>query len=431
MTGLAAGFHSGFPIFEANSTPGGICSSYYIRPGDRNRMAERPPGDKTYRFENGGGHWIFGADEVLRKFLEKHVELKKYTRRSAVYFSKDNRYVPYPLQNHLRFLDDRIAEKAIAEMTGCRRSDGAGTMKGWLNKSFGPTLCDFFFYPFHELYTAGLYDRIAPQDAYKSPVDLKKVTEGAIKDVSPVGYNTRFLYPRGGLNLLAQRIAAKCNIHYNKQIVKIHTAERVIEFNDGSNAMYDVLISTLPLHTMMRLTGIEVGIKPDPYSSVFVLNIGALRGDKCPDDHWLYTPDTHSGFHRVGFYSNVDRSFLPISARNSDKRVSIYVEKSFGGSMKPRDNDVHQYTRNVIDELQGWKFIKDIEVVDSTWIDVGYTWSWPDSGWRNKAIDILKQNEIFQVGRYGRWVFQGIADSIREGLAIDSRFNKDCIIEQA
>jgi len=35
MTGLAAGRASGFPVYEAEETPGGICSSYYVRPGER------------------------------------------------------------------------------------------------------------------------------------------------------------------------------------------------------------------------------------------------------------------------------------------------------------------------------------------------------------------------------------------------------------
>ena len=33
MTGLAAGMTSGGPVYEASNAPGGICSSYYVRPG--------------------------------------------------------------------------------------------------------------------------------------------------------------------------------------------------------------------------------------------------------------------------------------------------------------------------------------------------------------------------------------------------------------
>ncbi|RMG32517.1 MAG: protoporphyrinogen oxidase-like protein, partial [Methanobacteriota archaeon] len=68
--------------------------------------------------------------------------------------------------------------------------------------------------------------------------------------------------------------------------------------------------------------------------------------------------------------------------------------------------------------LQAWQFIGQPEVVDPTWIEVAYTWAWPGSGWRGQALRVLEEHGIFQVGRYGRWVFQGIADSIRDGFII-------------
>ena len=42
MTGLAAGLASGLPVYEAADTPGGICSSYYIRPNDQQKYHIAP-----------------------------------------------------------------------------------------------------------------------------------------------------------------------------------------------------------------------------------------------------------------------------------------------------------------------------------------------------------------------------------------------------
>jgi hypothetical protein len=70
----------------------------------------------------------------------------------------------------------------------------------------------------------------------------------------------------------------------------------------------------------------------------------------------------------------------------------------------------------IVRELEEWGWIKAAEVVDATWIDVAYTWSWPGSHWKQKALQVLERYDIYQVGRYGRWIFQGIADSIRDGL---------------
>ena len=418
MTGLAAGFSSGLPVYEASDVCGGICSSYYMRPGDTRRHANPPDDKAAYRFEIGGGHWIFGGDPNLLQFLSRFVSLKQYVRRSSVYFHKNKSFVPYPLQNHLRFLNREKAARAIGEMS--RPGGSFRTMKDWLESSFGPTLCDLFFYPFHDLYTAGLYQRIAPQDAYKSPVDLPTVIQGALNKTSPVGYNTTFVYPKQGLNRLAQEIAANCNIQYNKEVVRIDPRRKEVTFTDGDKIKYDQLISTLPLNKVVRLAGIAGKIEADPHSSVLVLNIGARRGTKCPKDHWLYTPDSLSKFHRVGFYSNVDRSFLPATAGRSNQKVSIYVERAFAGDAKPSKRVIKRYAKNVVSELQDWKFIKKADVVDPTWIEVAYTWSWPLSDWKKWALDSLEKKGIYQVGRYGLWAFHGIADSIRDGLYVGS-----------
>ncbi|HAC63824.1 MAG TPA: protoporphyrinogen oxidase-like protein, partial [Cyanothece sp. UBA12306] len=268
----------------------------------------------------------------------------------------------------------------------------------------------------------GLYEKIAPQDAYKTPINFSSVIQGALSNASPAGYNVTFIYPEEGLNTLAQRMAKRCQINYGKRVVKIDVQDNTLYFDDGSQSNYEQLISTLPLNQMMTMTGLTVEEKPDPYTSVLVLNIGAVRGSRCPDDHWLYNPDATSGFHRVGFYSNVDPLFLPKSAQKTGNRVSIYVERAYIGGLKPTDEQIASYARDVVNELQNWGFIDQVEVVDPTWIDVAYTWSWPGSSWKKQTLELLEKHQIYQVGRYGRWIFQGIAASIQDGFYVGASF---------
>lgn len=420
VSGLAVGYASGLPVYEAQEYPGGICCSYYMRPGSAQRLHAPPADGEAYHFEIGGGHWLFGGEPAVLQFIQSLVSVSRYERKSAVFFPDSRTFVPYPLQNHLRFLGPELASKALAEMSA--RPGQFSTMKQWLLQHFGPTLCELFFFPFHQLYTSGLYDRIAPQDAYKSPVDLKLVRQGAAQNPPPVGYNATFLYPTQGLDALARRLAEKCQMHYGKCAVKIDPLAREVHFADGSSVGYRRLISTLPLSTMMQMTGLTVPSQPDPSTAVLVVNIGAVRAETCPDLHWLYLPSSRAGFHRVGFYSAVDRLFLPRSARDRGDRVSIYVERAYPTGEKPSDQQIAQFCQAVVKELQDWGFIQQAEVVDPTWIDVAYTWSWPDSTWKDQAIKTLQEHDIIPVGRYGRWIFQGIADSIRDGLELGRNF---------
>lgn len=420
VTGLAAGISSGLPVFEGVTEPGGICSSYYVRPGTSERLPQAPSDEEAYRFEIGGGHWIFGGDPTILQFLRTIAPLKSYQRRSSVYFADQELYVPYPIQNHLRYLGKDTVRQVLKELVN--QPGEFSTMAEWMEQSFGSTLCKLFFNPFHDLYTAGLYKVIAPQDAYKSPVSLSHVIQGAFDDAPSVGYNVTFVYPAEGLNTLAQRMAAGCDIRYGKRAVEIDIKNKEVAFADGTSAEYNSLLSTLPLNAMLQMTGIQTEAKADPHTAVLVLNIGARRGEKCPDDHWLYNPDATSGFHRVGFYSNVDRSFLPKSARRDNNAVSIYVERAYLADNKPTDAEVQQYAKAVVRELQDWGYITEAEVVDPTWIDVAYTWSYPNSPWKKQAMQQLEEYGIYSIGRYGRWVFQGIADSVRDGFYAGASF---------
>lgn len=418
MTGLGAGM-SGLPIYEAAERPGGICSSYYMPSGSAKRLPSAPKDDNAYRFEVGGGHWIFGGDPGVLHLLRSLTSVNSYSRKSAVWFPDKALLVPYPLQNHLRYLGPELATHSLHEMIEASTArHKVTTLANWLRASFGETLCDLFFGPFHQMYTAGLWEKIAPQDAYKSPVNLDNVVQGILSSSQEVGYNTAFIYPEEGLDGLAQRMASSCKIHYGKRVVRINPVDKEICFADGSTVQYRTLVSTLPLNRMTEMAGLGTTSPPDPSPSVLVLNIGAVRGPHSPKEHWVYVPVSHAGFHRVGFYSNVDVSFLPQSSRGVGDRVSLYIEKAYPEGHKPSAPEVSVYSQEVVKELQAWGWIGEVDVLDPTWIEVAYTWSWAGSHWRQQALSILEQHDIYQIGRYGRWVFQGIADSIRDGLMV-------------
>lgn len=422
MTGLAAGLASGFPIIEASDFPGGICASYYVPPQGNDRLHQAPKDGEAYRFEIGGGHWIWGGDPLVIRLIESLTPTKTYLRKAGVYFAEKAKVVPYPIQYNLHGLGNALAQKALSEIIdGSSYRGRIETMADWYRVNFGDVLCDLFFNPFHEAYTAGLWKEIVPQDGAKNPVDLEMVIRGSFDVVSSAGYNFSFIYPRDGLNALAQRLASYCTITYEKRIVRIDLKTKTIIFADGSEQRFEKVLSTIALNKMVELCGLRLSTDHDRYTSVLVVNIGAEKGGNCPHHHWLYVPRCKSGFHRVGFYSNVEKEFLPRSSRLADGRVSLYVERAYMGGMQPTNEEMEMFSRAVVEELSEWGWIRKPDVVDLTWVDVAYTWRRPGSTWREQALRELEVHGIFQIGRYGRWVEdlkeQGIAESIKEGLA--------------
>ncbi len=93
------------------------------------------------------------------------------------------------------------------------------------------------------------------------------------------------------------------------------------------------------------------------------------------------------------------------------------MEKAYFGK-KPRDEEISALYNDISAELTSWGFIDDIEVIDHNWIEVAYTWRYPETQSIDESLDLLEQHGIHQLGRYGRWEFQGLAKSIMDGLEV-------------
>ncbi len=411
-TGLGAAYVSGIPVLESDDIPGGICASYYIG-YDGVRRPVRGNNEELYRFEKGGGHWIFGGDPEIRQIFGSFQELAEYERKAAVYLKKYEQYLPYPIQANLQLLPRELRVLKDQEIPGPHQNAPV-TMSDWLQQEFGETLYSAFFQPFHELYTAGLFQYIAPQDAFKSPRRDSDAAES-------YGYNSRFLYPRGGLSALFRSIADSCNVMYGKCVVRIDPNNRILHMRDGSQIPYTTVLNSLPLHETLQMARLDPGSAGDPWTSVLVLNAAATRGAYCPDAHWVYTPHNKPGFHRVGFYDNVDPEFLPVSERGKKRITSLYIEKAFPAGTILTERDIAEISQSMLEQLREWGYIEQVLIADPTLIPVAYTWRTPGSTWREDAIALLESCGIIQMGRYGRWQFQGIAASFREGMATARR----------
>lgn len=356
VTGLAAGYATGFPIYEASNEPGGLCRSYY---------------NEGYRFELGGGHWIFGSPHII-SFIEKLSHVEKYERKAGIYI---NSIYPYPIQECLNKTEYPVS----------------GSMREWFKGQFGNALCNIFFWPFNNKYTCGLDKYIIQDDPKKTPKDAK-------------GYNDVFYYPAQGLNHFIDNLAKESNIHYEKEALFIDLKNKVVHFKNGEETRYDKLISTLPLERLLSLSGQYYEFFP--YTSVIVCNIGGKPGPNTPKEHWLYIPGKEK-FFRVGFYSNVEKTFAP------EGKVSIYIETS----CYPNTRMEASYPNEIFETLVRWGWVSDIEVYDFHHIDYAYTWVTKDTN-RQACLDFLKDNDVISIGRYGRWKFQGIAESLEDGLGV-------------
>lgn len=366
FTGMAAGIRTGLPIYEAGKTAGGICGTY-----EKN----------GFTFSSGGPHWIFPeGNGTGLEFIRTLSHLKEYERKSSVYY---NTFFPYPIQQYMQTDTHALTQQ--------------GTFQCWLQENFSPELNNMFFYPFNDKYTCGLYEETAQLDAYKTP--KKGGTGTAVK----------FYDPEIGVNGVIAKMEDMCDIRYNSKFNMIDTKNKIAMCETGEIVRYDKIISTIPLDKMLEICGCKEFDLPK--TSVLVINIGAKPGLNCPKDHWVYTPFSKSGMHRVAFYSNVDRCKAPKG------KVGLSVE--IATTDKFEDIDVRGKEENVLEEIHHWGWIKDFYTIDPTWVETAYSYVYKPED-RTNAIEWLKDRDIISTGRYGKWLFQGMTASIEDGLMLDA-----------
>lgn len=366
FTGLACGVKYGFPIYEATDKAGGICRDYE---------------KDGFKFSNGGPHWIFGKDKGL-EYIKTLVEVKEYERKAGVYY---NHIFPYPIQS------------SIYENYVCSNK----SMKWDNEERFGSDLSNIFFHPFNEKYTAGLYGEVISQDEYKTPNKNAK------------GWVNTFCDPVKGLSDLVDKMASQCDIKYRNLVGKVDIPnKRVKIFNDDGFFWenYDRIISTIPLNDFLLSCGYLDDIRILPHTSVYVINIGAERGHSTPEEHWLYIPFCKTGFHRVAFYTNVDPSKSPHG------KVGLSVEFSF------KEDPISRFSASKVDEtikeLQDWGWIGDVITYSLDRVPCAYTWQYNKEDVPN-ALAWLKERDIISTGRYGKWSFQGLTQSIEDGFNVE------------
>ncbi len=160
--------------------------------------------------------------------------------------------------------------------------------------------------PLHEMETSWLGGRVPMPD-------LEEMIDGALRPVArPQGPNARFGYPlKGGFQALMDGFLPKLrgDIMMNTRVSQVVPSKHLLTMSDGTSHVYEQLISTMPLTSLVDLLGEEA---PKPvreaarllrHVSVRCVNLGIDRPN-LTDKHWIYYPED-SVFHRIFVQGNV------------------------------------------------------------------------------------------------------------------------------
>jgi protoporphyrinogen oxidase len=367
-----------------------------------------------------GGHVQFSHydyfDRAMDEFLGPQGWLE-HERESWIWMR--NRFIPYPFQNNIRRLPVDDLERCLSGLVDITRQGGVKPVnfREWILATFGEGLADVFMLPYNfkvwayppELMNSGwVGERVAV-------TDIKRVLHNLIhaKDDVSWGPNNTFRFPvRGGTGSIwkacAQRLPAD-QMHLSTRATHLDLDRREVTTADGRVFQYGSLISTIPLRSLIGLSGQsqfeETARSGLLYSSSNILGIG-LRGappeslrTKC----WMYFPEDDCPFYRVTVFSNYSPNNVPDIKANWSLMAEISESPH-----KPVDQS--RLMEETIEGLLATKLINRRKDIVSTWkyrADYGY----PTPGLQrdaalNEILPFFESKDVYSRGRFGLWKYE-------------------------
>jgi len=415
LTGLSAAYHlekkgfTDYALFEKETTVGGLCRSVQ-------------QDGFTFDFT---GHLLHINDPYFQQFIESLVGLDFFnaiTRRSFIY--THGVYTKYPFQMNLYGLPIPIIAECIEGFV--KRKKGKRTplmFKEWVAQSFGSGFGKYFFHPYQQkIFACNLNTLTADWTGRFVPsTSLNAIIEGALTDQQEtVGYNAHFYYPKqGGIVSWVEKIghALEKQIYTDYTVTRIDAKRKVVFFANGHEESYEHLITTLPLDTFLSLlhepahTSLQRARHHLRCNAVINFNLGIAR-ENISDKHWIYFPETHFPFYRLGFAHNFSSSMAPAGCS------SLYGEFSHIHKSKRWINATLKKSIAATKKLLA---IADHEIITEKVMHIPHAYVIYDQ-WRKRNLPRLLAQlsalHIESVGRYGAWKYSSMQEGVLDGKKI-------------
>jgi protoporphyrinogen oxidase len=349
---------------------------------------------------------------------------QRINRRSYCYVG--GAMVPAPIQYNMGLLPSPLREECIQSWEA-RHEHGArsdDTLRGFITSSFGQRLAESFLIPQNEKTLAIAVDRLSEHALRRffPPPDDDRVRRGMSSEGSPVdgGYNSTFWYPRaGGIARLVHGLARGIDrMHLSTAVTALHLGDRRLTTARGTEARWDVLLSSMPLAALCAISGnadlLALGRRLSNSKTLCInLGIRGALGSDVGDAHWIYVPDRDIPFYRFGVYTNLGGSVAPPG------HSSVYIEVGLGPGQVIDDDSLVALETQACDAVfqLGWVRPESVLCRVTQRLECAYVHLTPErDGVVADIRDRLARAGIHPIGRYGCWDYTSMEDSILSGI---------------
>jgi protoporphyrinogen oxidase len=420
LAGLSAAHHLAEnepTVFERESEVGGLCRSFT---------------QDGFTFDCTG-HLIHLKNQYTKDLIARLLPdaFDSHERLAAIY-SKQT-VTPYPFQANTYGLPPEVVKECLVGFMESLRSgpsEAAKNFHDWNLQTFGSGIAKHFMLPYNEkFWKQDLRGITADWVSWSIPKpSLEEVVNGALGLTNKgMGYNPRFIYPKkGGIDCLPQalgRSVQKIYTHESVEFVDLKT--KYVRLTSGREEPYDYLVSTVPLPLLFRMLkqgsdSLQHAAQGLKAISVLNINIGVNR-PRVSDQHWIYFPEDQFVFSRIGFPMNFSAAVAPAGTS------SIYIEITHQPGERPPLEETYD---RAISGLQKCGILRpDDRILTRHVLDIKHAYVVFDEHRQShlhQLTEYLESQSVFTAGRYGRWDYYSMEDSILSGKAASDKIMTAC-----
>lgn len=388
---------SDFLMLEKDSIPGGLCQSFY---------------ENGFVWDVAGHFFHFHSDKTKGYYEElmKGISQRTVAKCAKVYY--DGQYIDAPFQYNIHQLP---REEFLECLTGLYYSDcpeGECTFDEFVKKKYGSGIANKFLIPYNEkLYACKMNDlERNSMGSFLPKLDFEMLMN-FYRGFKGNTYNDTFRYPVNGCVEIINALIGKLDgsrIKYNEAVQRIDF-DKKIAYTNKEKYHYEFLVNTSSLNNFCRMIDCKKDV-PLNFNQVLVLNIGFDKESIDKDVCWIYFPGNEY-FYRVGFYNNIAGT----------DRLSVYVEIGY----KANENiDIDIALSATLEDLKRVGITTNHKMIayKSFIINPGYAHITTEGKvFTDKLIIEMESKDIYMIGRYARWQYSAMDDSIEQAEELANR----------
>lgn len=304
-------------VYECDSRPGGMIKCDIV--------------DGSL-FHRTGGH-VFNTkrQDVMNwfwKHFDREKEFTKSLRNSAVAL-EENLFVPYPIENHVYYLDAETQKAFINDLFEIYNGiNEPHNFEEFLKGRFGKTLYNLYFQPYNYKVWRRDLSKV-PLSWLEGKLPMPNVQEMIFNNINHIEerqfVHSSFFYPkRGGSQFLANRLAENLVIKYNTPVNLIERKGNYLYVNSEKcdRVVFCGNVKTLSkIYTMDSFVKDIESLEAHGTTSVF------CEIDKNPYS-WVYLPNLKHDSHRIICSGNFSETNNATGKMTATVEFTDYISKN-------------------------------------------------------------------------------------------------------